>query len=277
MIGRVSRASWSSMDSRFGSADAAIPPQVLVLAHGCPVRVVWENGVGGVTCEYGRGDTRRFVKWSPPDGVDLAAEAMRLDWAGQYVRVPVVVDVGSDSGGCWMVTLPVIGDNAVTKRWIADPATATRAIGEGLRALHEALPVASCPFSWSATGRVAEAHRRAGSAQIDRRTWDETHRPVDVPAALAIVSAIPDVDQLVVCHGDACAPNTLIDDSGRWSGHVDFGSMGVADRWADLAVATLSATWNYGPEWEQPVLDAYGIEPDPRRSQYYRLLWDLDP
>jgi aminoglycoside phosphotransferase len=53
--------------------------------------------------------------------------------------------------------------------------------------------------------------------------------------------------------------------------------MGIADRWADLAIATLSATWNYGPEWEEPVLDAYGIEPDLRRIPYYRLLWDLDP
>ena len=53
------------MDSRFGSTDLAIPAQVLVLARGRPVRVVWRNGVGGVTCEYGEGEGRRFMKWSP--------------------------------------------------------------------------------------------------------------------------------------------------------------------------------------------------------------------
>ena len=265
------------MDSGVGAVDVAVPTQILVLARGGPVRVVWCNGVGGVTCEYGQGDQRRFVKWSPACGVDLAGEAVRLEWARQFVRVPVVVDAGSDSDGCWMVTLPLTGDNAVTRRWVADPATATRAIGEGLRALHDALPVASCPFSWSAAERVADARRRAESGQIDRRERDETHRPIDLPAALAIVGDVPEVDHLVVCHGDTCAPNTLIDDRGRWSGHVDFGTMGVADRWADLAIATLSTTWNYGPGWEQAVLDAYGIEPDPQRSDYYRLLWDLDP
>ena len=81
----------------------------------------------------------------------------------------------------------------------------------------------------------------------------------------------------MVCHGDACAPNTLIGDDGRWSGHVDFGALGVADRWADLAVACWSTTWNYGPGWSRPLLKAYGVKPDPRRLAYYRLLWDLAP
>lgn len=176
-----------------------------------------------------------------------------------------------------MITLPLAGENAVTKRWVGDPGAATRAIGEGLRALHDTLPVARCPFSWSPAERVADAHQRAEAGQIDPVEWEETHRPLDLWAALALVRHIPDVDQLVVCHGDTCAPNTLIDDSGNWSGHVDFGSMGVADRWADLAIATLSTTWNYGPGWEQSVLDAYGIEADPGRTRYYRVLWDLDP
>ncbi len=53
--------------------------------------------------------------------------------------------------------------------------------------------------------------------------------------------------------------------------------MGVADRWADPAVATWSTIWNYGAGWEDELLDAYGIEPDPERTAYYRLLWDLGP
>ena len=76
----------------------------------------------------------------------------------------------------------------------------------------------------------------------------------------------------MVCHGDACAPNTLLYPDGRWSGHVDFGLLGTGDRWADIAVATWSAEWNYGPGWEPLLLDAYGVEPDAERTRYYRLL-----
>ena len=52
------------MDSRFDSTDFAIPAQVRLLACGRPVRVVWRNGVGGVTCEYGEGEGRLAAR--PP-------------------------------------------------------------------------------------------------------------------------------------------------------------------------------------------------------------------
>jgi len=92
-----------------------------------------------------------------------------------------------------------------------------------------------------------------------------------VARALEAAAGIPPDDERVVCHGDTCAPNTLLGPDGRWTGRVDLGLLGVADRWADLAVAT----WNYGPGWEGLLLDAYGIKPDPDRTRYYRLLWDL--
>jgi kanamycin kinase len=69
----------------------------------------------------------------------------------------------------------------------------------------------------------------------------------------------------------------LIDNFGNCSGHVDLGDLGVADRWADLAIATWSLDWNYGPGWQHVLLDAYGIAPDEKRISYYRLLWDLSP
>lgn len=102
------------------------------------------------------------------------------------------------------------------------------------------------------------------------------HRHLSVSRALDLLAEIPPADELVVCHGDSCAPNTLLTDDGRWSGHVDLGALGVADRWADLAVATWSVTWNYGPAWEATLLSAYGVAPDPDRTRYYRLLYDLD-
>lgn len=253
-----------------------MPAAVRSLVGRDAVRVVWENQVGGLTFELSGHGEHRFVKWAPdtsPD--DLAAEAQRLTWARRYHPVPEVLDLGRDDGGTWLVTRALGGRSAVDERWCRRPNEAVAAMGEGLRALHDALPVGTCPFSWSAEDRIADAGAALTAGGLDPAQWHGEHRDLGVGAALEEAAAVPPVDVAVVCHGDACAPNTLIGDDGRWSGHVDLGRLGVADRWADLAVATWSTVWNYGPGWEGRLLAAYGVDADPDRSRYYRLLWDL--
>lgn len=254
-----------------------VPWAVVGMAAGRSITPVWVNELGGMTFEVGAGPQRCFVKWSPAgSGLPaLAGEVARLRWAARFTAVPAVLAHDRDEQGEFMVTLPLPGRNAVDPRWLANPAPAVRAIGRGLRALHEALPVAGCPFSWSVGERVASAHHRA--PVLDPARWHPVHRGLTVAAALDVIGHPPPVDRPVVCHGDSCAPNTLLGDDGTWTGHVDLGSLGVADRWADLAVATWSTEWNYGAGWTGPLLAAYGIAPDPARIAYYRLLWDLGP
>lgn len=242
-----------------GVPSGAVPvPDAVARIAGSQTPVpVWENEVGGLTFRVGAGPTARFVKWAPRDsGLDLEAEAERLRWAGAFTTVPSVVGEGEDEHGAWLVTAALPGTSAVSARWRRQPRLAVRAIGAGLRALHEALPTAGCPFDWS----VAERVRRAGERKVQVE-------PGDLPPQ-------PPIDRLVVCHGDPCAPNTLLDERGRWTGHVDFDQLGVADRWADLAVATWSTEWNYGSGWEEELLTAYGVDLDPVRTEYYRRLWD---
>jgi kanamycin kinase len=124
---------------------------------------------------------------------------------------------------------------------------------------------------------LADARRRGATGRLSPDHWHADHRGLTVDQALDLLASPPPIDELVVCHGDACAPNTILSDTGQWSGHVDLGAVGTADRWADLAVATWSAGWNYGPGWEGQLLAAYGVSDDPVRTRYYRLLWDLGP
>lgn len=240
----------------FPPSPPEVPAVVRRLAGARPVHAVWINELGGITFRVDSG--AEYIKVASAGSADFADEARRLRWAAQYLTVPEVLDVGADRDWTWLRTRGLAGLCAVHPRWTAAPQLAVPAIGAGLRALHDRLPVQSCPFDWSVPSRLAllTTAQRAG---------------LDEP---------PPVDRLVVCHGDPCSPNTLIGDDGRCCGHVDFGDLGVADRWADLAVATLSLSWNYpGRSWEAEFFAAYGVDPDPSRIDYYRRLWqaeDLD-
>jgi kanamycin kinase len=57
---------------------------------------------------------------------------------------------------------------------------------------------------------------------------------------------------------------------------VDFGDLAVGDRWADLAVASVSLDWNFGEGPQGELFDAYGITPDAERIGYDRALWRLE-
>ncbi|HEV6952731.1 MAG TPA: aminoglycoside 3'-phosphotransferase [Promicromonospora sp.] len=252
-----------------------VPDLVRELAGDGRLTLAWRNELGGLTFRVepsGPDEPATYVKWSPrtdralTEWVDLVKEAARMEWAERYTRVPHVLEAGTDGAVDWLVTTALPARSAVDPRWLADPETAARAIGAGLRALHDSLPVDRCPWTWSIEDRLAVAEDRAARGHASPG-WSAEAR--------ARLADAPDHDRLVVCHGDACAPNTLLADDGTFYGHVDLGALGVADRWADLAVATYSLGWNYGPGYDHLVYEAYGIDEDPERVAWYRMLWDL--
>ncbi len=131
-------------------------------------------------------------------------------------------------------------------KWRARRPEAINALAEGLRAIHS-VSIDEFPSEWS------------HEVWVDR-----------TPESLG---PRPSIDGPVLVHGDACAPNTVISEAGEWVGNVDFGDLGVGDRWADLAIASLSIDWNFGEGHQHEFFTAYGVEPDDERIRYYRALW----
>ncbi|WP_223881072.1 aminoglycoside 3'-phosphotransferase [Nesterenkonia ebinurensis] len=229
-----------------------LPPQVRELAAGDTVEPVWRNELGGVTFRLtGRGRTR-YLKWQDYSGLDpvrrrhvnLGAEAERLVWARRFAPVPEVLKFEENDAAAWLLTAGIQALPALHRQWLSEPETAVGAIASGLRRLHDSLPVEDCPF---------------------RGGWAEAEG-VELPSP----------EKLVVCHGDPCVPNTLISAEGQFAAHVDLGQLGVADRWADLAIATYSISWevNFGRSYDELFFAAYGAEPDEERIAFYRTLWD---
>jgi kanamycin kinase len=223
-----------------------VPRVARALAGGSEPELVWRNEVNGLTFRI----AGRYLKWSPASsGIDLERERARLEWISARHPAPRVLDHGTDGDAQWLLTEGLPGTSAVCDEWRARPSEAIRAIAAGLRALH-AIPIDDFPAEWTEQVWVRRQPRSLG-----RR---------------------PAIDRPVVVHGDACAPNTLISGDGVWTGNVDFGDLAVGDRWADLAVASMSLDWNFGEGHQPEFFEAYGIAPDEDRIRYYRSLWHLE-
>lgn len=231
-----------------------VPPLVAHLAAGRSVAAIWRNDLGGVTYRFGD----EVVKWFRGHHweVDLAAEADRLTWAGQWAPVPEVMDHGRGRGGQWLRTRAIDAESAVHPSNAVDPASTVDALGRGLRRWHDRLPVAGCPYRWDIATRLDA-------------------RPDPATGAVELAARADQVEtDLVVCHGDACSPNFLVR-HGDVVAYVDLGQLGVADRWADLAPALMSLEWNFGGGWQQQFLRAYGCPLDAEKLEFYSALWDL--
>jgi kanamycin kinase len=237
---------FSSLASFHTLGDDPVPAVVVDLAAGTDLELVWRNELGGLTFRFGD----RFVKWNPiHTAIDLDRERVRLEWISRRHPAPKVLAFGATGTEQWLVTAALPGSYAVGDTWRARRDEAISAIAAGLRAMH-AIPIDDFPPEWTREVWVGREPESAG--------WR------------------PPVEQPVVVHGDACAPNTLINTDGEWAGNVDFGDLAVGDRWADLAIASMSLDWNFGEGHQQEFFAAYGIEPDPDRIRYYRKLWDLE-
>ncbi len=212
-----------------------------------------------------------LVLKSEPDHTlsELPREVDRLRWLGlQSIPCPQVIDTAMYAGRNWLLMTALPGrdlassPDLATGEIIALSATA-------LRQLH-ALDTASCPFDQRIEHRIAEARARLDAGLVDFHDFDAEHDPHTAFADL--LATRPVGEDLVVTHGDACFPNFLAE-HGRFTGFVDCGRLGVADRWQDLALVCRSLSFNFGAGSEQAFLQAYGIsEADAHKSSFYRLL-----
>ena len=204
----------------------------------------------------------------------LADEAARLRWAGDHLSVPVVIDFGTEGDVDWLLLAGLPGRDATAPELKSDPARLVPVLAEGLRRFHEA-PVGACPFRLTVEAAIASVRRRVANGLADHADLHAEHSHLSLDGVVATIERLaPYSEDLVVCHGDYCFPNVLIED-GAVSSYLDLGELNVADRWWDLAVASWSTQWNIGPGWERPFLDAYGIEPNEGRMRFWRLVYDL--
>ena len=213
----------------------------------------------------------------------LADERDRLLWlATTDLPAPEVLD-WTDDGETATLTTAVVPGVALSELPASSVAAAATAWGRFLRRLHR-VEREGCPFErWLVvTVPLARVNVDLGLVAEDDFDDERAGRSAE-DLLLELLEQRPRAEELetgdlVVCHGDACLPNFLVDpDTFEVTGMVDVGRLGIADRHLDLALAVRSVSDTrlnpaYGPGAAALVLAAYGLPADPWRLDFYRLL-----
>jgi kanamycin kinase/streptomycin 3"-kinase/aminoglycoside 3'-phosphotransferase-2 len=214
---------------------------------------------------------------------DLVAERERLQWlSGTDLPAATILD-WADDGETATLTLCTVPGVPMNELSASDSTAAVEALGRFLARIH-ATTRESCPFERWLAVTVPVVRVRVAEGLVDEDDFDSDHEGRSADDLLTeLVDLRPraeelEVADLVVCHGDACLPNFLVDPGTfEVTGMIDVHRLGVADRHLDLALATRSTadtTLNpvFGPDAVKALVAAYGREVDPWRVDFYRLL-----
>lgn len=235
--------------------------------------VVRRSPDGSAYAKSGRGRRRQ----------DVIDEHDRLEWlAGTDLPAAEVLD-WDDDGETATLTVRTLPGVAMSELPASATADAVTSFALFLQRLHS-IPRGDCPFERWLAVTVPLARVRVDQALVDEEDFDDVREDRSAHELLGeLLELRPRAEELelrdlVVCHGDACLPNFLVDpESYDVTGMVDVHRLGVADRHLDLALATRSmssTTLNpsYGPDAAEALLAAYGVPFDLWRLEFYRLL-----
>ncbi|WKG04475.1 APH(3'') family aminoglycoside O-phosphotransferase [Mycolicibacterium sp. HK-90] len=228
-------------------------------------------------------DGSRYAKHAGPAAVDeLAAERDRVSWAHDHgLPGAAVIDwTTADDGGGVLITSAVAG---VAADQVPESVlrTAWPSVVAAVRDLH-GIAVDECPYRRDLDVMLTRARRVVGADAVNPEFLRDEDRVVPAAELLARVEGEAglrrrqEVADQVVCHGDLCLPNVLIDpDRFTVAGFIDLGRLGVADRHADLALLlanTADAVPGFAEDAASGLAAGYPVEVDQDRLRFYLAL-----
>ncbi len=248
----------------------------------------WEPVRGGESGAevFRSADGSRYAKCVGPGLVAaLALERDKITWLdGRDIPGPRVLDWRAGDEGACLVTgaVPGVAADAVSAQTLS---RAWESIADAVRRLHD-VPVAECPFDRGLARMFAIAQDVVVRGAVHPEFLPEEQQ--DTPPTVLLTRLATELEprmtqelaEAVVCHGDLCLPNIILDrDTHTVAGFVDLGRLGIADPYADIALLLANSRESWQDERraeraDRIFADRYGIDLDAERQRFFL---HLDP
>ena len=220
------------------------------------------------------------------DSSILKDESLMMDWLKNRISVPEIICNITESGKNYLLMSKINGKMSCDDEFMKNPKQLVFVLADAIKTLWN-VDISDCPIKndLSTVLKAAEYRVEHGLVDVDDAE-PETFCKGGFKDPQQLLGWLYDnrpEEDFVLSHGDFCLPNIFINDDG-FSGFVDIGRMGVADRYQDIALCYRSLKHNfsgkfggksYGGFDEKMFFDALGVEPDFEKIRYYILLDEL--
>ncbi len=209
---------------------------------------------------------------------EVYIEANNLHWLKQHIMVPTVYDFGKvdDIYYCIMEKLPGV---MFQENTFDNPKSMIIEFSKALRRFHS-IDYSKLPHNHSLKDKLMQIEMDYKNNKLTNTYFEKELQDKSVTEIYELLRSLDIIeDDLVLCHGDPCMPNIIVD-SGN-IGYIDVVGIGICDRYLDLSIAIRTLRYNIemsGNEFTRGhvllFLKSYGIKKFNKQKFIYYLLLD---
>ncbi len=199
-----------------------------------------------------------YLKTQPVSAGSLRLEAEKTRFFHEKGLGAEVLSYTTVGDADWLLTRRVVGEDCTHADYLSDPKRLCDLWAEILRRLHE-LPTEGCPAPDYLDKYLALAEDNYAKGNYDKTAFPDSFGYASAKEAWKALSEgrhLLKADTLI--HGDYCLPNIMLHDW-KFSGFIDLGNSGVADRHIDLFWGAWTLWFNLHTDaYRGRFFDAYG-------------------
>ena len=201
-------------------------------------------------------------------------EFVMLNWLKGKLPVPDVIYQYKEGDQEYLLLSEIPGKVSYEVFSKSDIEVNLGILANGLQKFHT-LSTSGCPRKITIEMMMQHAETRLKQGLISNETFDVRWKHKSPEELFNEVKRLkPKTIDEVVTHGDYCLPNVMIKNN-ELSGFVDLGSVGINDRFYDIAAVIWSISYNFGEKWISVFLENYGITQDETYREkilFYQML-----
>ncbi len=205
----------------------------------------------------------------------LTKEYEKLKWLDGKLAVPKIILYVITKEAEFLITKAIPGQMICNDYFTQNPLLGIKVIAEAFKEINK-VDITDCPFDSSIDYKLEIVTNNVNHKLIKKEDLNEEtlKKYGSIDNILNYLKEHKFYEPLCFSHGDTSLPNIFALNN-QFSGLIDVGESGMADKWFDLAICEKSIKRNYGEDYITPFYHELGITPDRDKIDYYLLMMEL--